>query len=125
MYHSLLPLAENPNPNPNSSVEKPLEPRQLRGWLGPRASMGAIPAATRPRMSLFPSPQPGYYSSYTLPGPSRRESTCNFIDQNVIYGGRRKGGMTHLVVADILVPLYLTTITIQIHMAALCNMYNI
>jgi len=53
MYHSLLPLAANPSPNPNSSVEKPLEPSQVRGWLGPRASMGAVPAVNRPRSHCF------------------------------------------------------------------------
>jgi len=80
MYHSLLPLAVTPSPNPNSSVEKPLEPSQVRGWLGSRASMCAIPAVNRTTFSLFSSPQCDYYTSYNIPRPNRRESTCNFID---------------------------------------------
>jgi len=102
-----------------------MEPSQVRAWLGPRASMGAIPAVNRTTCSLFSSPQSGYYTSYNLPVPNIREPTCNFIYSNVIYGGRHKGGKRNSVVADNVVPLYLTTITIRIQQAALYNTYNI
>jgi hypothetical protein len=80
MYHSLLPLAVTSSPNPNSSIEKPVEPSEVRGWLGPRASVCAIPAVNRTTISLFSSPQSGCYTRYNFSGPNRCESTCNFVD---------------------------------------------
>jgi hypothetical protein len=53
MYHSLLPLAVTSSPSPKSSIDKPMEPSQVRGWLGPRANMGAIPAVNRITCSMF------------------------------------------------------------------------
>jgi hypothetical protein len=81
--------------------------------------MVVFPAVTT--FSLFSSPQSGYYTSYSLLGPNRREFTCNFIDSNAMVGARCKGGMTNSVVADIVVPLSLTTIIIRIEYAPVFN----